>query len=210
MMVSNGAGLESSGVLCYIFGERRAARRAARSVHQNHRRSMRRTLLILGLALPLVSACASGGGMRPQYDRAAGTSTVSRDILDASPGGVPMRVTASYSWRGQGTPAPAQAAYLNFIARPRTDAGLQWRSNNQLRVLVDGEQRATYNGRYDGEARENGLYEHMVYHIPITDLSVLASASRVEGRIGQREFVLQGEELARLREFVEYVRGGGR
>lgn len=148
--------------------------------------------------------------MRPQYDRAAGNSTVSRDILDASSGRVPMRVTASYSWRGQGAPAPAQAAYLNFMAWPRTDAGWQWRSNNQLRVLVDGEQRATYNGRYDGEVQENGLYEHMVYQIPITDLSVLASAGRVEGRIGQREFVLQGEELARLREFVEYVRGGGR
>jgi hypothetical protein len=170
---------------------------------------MRRTLLILALALPLASACASGGGMRPQFDRAAGTSTVSRQILDSPSGQLPMRFTASYSWRGRGTPAPAQAAYLNFTTWPRTDAGWQWRSGNQLRVLVDGEQRATYNGRYDNEVLENSLYEHMVYQIPITDLSVLANADRVEGRIGQREFVLERAELARLREFVEYVRGGG-
>lgn len=169
---------------------------------------MRRTLLTVAFALPLVSACASGG-MRPQYDRQAGTTSVSRQILDAPSGQVPLRLTASYSWRGQGTPSPAQAAYLNFTAWPRTDAGWQWDDNNQLRVLVDGEQRATYNGRYDKEVQERGLYEHVVYQIPITDLAVLANASRVEGRIGRREFVLSRDELVRLREFVEYVRGGG-
>lgn len=170
--------------------------------------AMRRTLLTLALALPLVSACASGGGgMRPRYDAEAGTSSVSRQILDTSSGDVPLRLTATYSWRGRGAPAPAQAAILEFTASPRTNAGRRWQSNNQLRVVVDGEQRATYNGRYD--SRSDSPSEQMVYQIPITDLSVLADADRVEGRIGQREFVLGTEELARLRAFVAYVRGGG-
>jgi len=172
---------------------------------------MRRTLLTLALALPLLSACASGG-LKPRYDRVAGTTGLTQQILDTSgglsSGRFPMRITAYYGWRGQGAPAPAQAAFLNFTAWPRTAAGWQWLNNNRLQVLVDGEQRATYNGRYDSEIQQNNLYEHVVYQIPTTDLEVMANATRVEGRVGTRDFVLEGEELTRLREFVTYIRGG--
>ena len=70
------------------------------------------------------------------------------------------------------------------------------------------DKRATYNGRYDSDIQQNNLYEHVVYQIPITDLAVMANATRVEGRVGGRDFVLEGEELTRLREFVTYIRGG--
>lgn len=165
---------------------------------------MRRTLLILSLALPLLSACASGGGMRPRYDAAEGESNLEQVILQTPEG---MRLTARYSWRGRGEPAPAQNALLSFDVSPRGSADSQWRTNNQLQVLVDGEQRARYNGRYTsgGERRR---HENVTYQIPITDLSVIANAGRVEGRIGTREFVLERAQLERLRAFVDYVRGG--
>jgi hypothetical protein len=169
---------------------------------------MRRAFLTLALALPLLSACASGGGLRPRYDAAAGTTGVSQPIFETASEQFRMRMTADYNWRGQGAPTPAQAGYLNFTAWPRTAAGRQWQSNNQLRVVVDG-QRATYNGRYDSQSGE-GAYENMLYQIPITDLTVMSEATRIEGRIGTREFVLGPQELARLREFVAYVAGGGR
>jgi hypothetical protein len=165
---------------------------------------MRRTLLMLAVTLPLVSACASGG-MRPQYDAEAGESRVEQVILQTPEG---VRVSARYEWRGRGTPAPAQNALLSFDAYPRGSAEGQWRSNNQLQVSVDG-QRARYNGRYSSGDEGGRRHENMLYQIPITDLSVLANATRVEGRIGTREFVLQRGELARLRAFVDYVSGGG-
>ncbi|HEX2210538.1 MAG TPA: hypothetical protein VHG93_22855 [Longimicrobium sp.] len=168
---------------------------------------MRSTLLTLALALPLLSACASGGGMRPRYDAAAGQTNLERVILE-TPGGAadarPLRLTARYSWRGQGAPSPAPHAYLSFDAWPRE--GWPWRSENQLQVTVDG-QRARYNGRYDSET-EGARHENVLYQIPIGDLDVMANATRVEGRIGARNFVLQGEALARLRAFVEYIQGG--
>lgn len=163
---------------------------------------MRRTLLILTLSLPLLTACASaGGGMRPRYDAAAGESNVEQVILQTPQG---VRMTARYSWEGRGAPAPAQNALLSFDA-PRGGTDTQWRTNNQLQVTLDG-QRARYNGRYSGGG-ERGA-ENVLYQIPITDLAVIADAARVEGRIGTREFVLAGAELARLRAFVDYVRGG--
>ncbi len=172
---------------------------------------MRRTILTLALALPLVSACASGG-MQPRFDRVSGQTNLQQTILKTS-GGLtggrfPMTVNARYSWRGQGAPAPAQFAYLSFSTWPRTDAGWQWRSDNQLRVVVDGEQRATYNGRYSGDTQKDGLYENVTYQIPIGDLVVMSAATRVEGRIGAREFTFDGADLAKLREFVTYIRGG--
>jgi hypothetical protein len=172
---------------------------------------MRRTLLTAALTLPLLSACASGG-MKPRYDRVSGQTSLSQTILKTS-GGLtggrfPMTVNARYSWRGQGAPAPAPYAYLSFNGWPRMDAGWQWLNNNQLQLLVDGEQRATYNGRYSGDIQKDGLYENVTYQIPITDLDVMANATRIEGRIGAREFTLEGEDLVRLREFVTYIRGG--
>jgi hypothetical protein len=172
---------------------------------------MRRTLLTLALALPLVTACASGGGggMRPRYDSAAGQTNLEQLILQTSGGGsdaAPMRVTARYSWRGQGTPAPAPHAYLSFDAWPQGTAW-PWRSDNQLQVTVDG-QRARYNGRYDSETQEGRRHENVTYQIPIGDLAVIAEAGRIEGRIGPRSFTLEAADLARLREFVTYIRGG--
>ena len=172
---------------------------------------MRRTLLTLALALPLVSACASGGGggMRPRYDPAAGQTNLEQLILQTPGGGsdaAPMRVTARYSWRGQGTPAPAPHAYLSFDAWPQGNAW-PWRSENQLQVTVEG-QRARYNGRYDSETQDGRRHENMVYQIPIGDLAVMAESGRIEGRIGPRSFVFEGADLARLREFVTYIRGG--
>jgi hypothetical protein len=167
-------------------------------------KQMRRTLLILALSLPLLSACASGGGgMRPRYDASEGESNVEQVILQTPEG---VRMTARYSWQGRGAPAPAQNALLSFDA-PRGGTDSQWRTNNQLQVTVDG-QRARYNGRYSTAQGERGS-ENVLYQIPITDLSVIADATRVEGRIGRREFVLERAELARLRAFVAYVRGGG-
>lgn len=172
---------------------------------------MRRTLLIAVLALPLVSACASGG-MKPRYDRVAGQTNLEQVILNSSggltSGRFPLRVTARYSWRGQGTPAAAPYAWLSFSAWPRLDAGWQWLNNHQLQVLVDGEQRAAYNGRYSSDIQKDGLYENVVYQIPIGDLSVMANATRIEGRIGARDFVLEGDDLVKLREFVTYIQGG--
>lgn len=164
---------------------------------------MRRTVLIAALALPLLSACASGGGMRPQYDAAEGESSVEQVILQTPEG---MRMTARYSWEGRGTPAPAQNAQLSFDA-PRGGTDSQWRTNNQLQVSVDG-QRARYNGRYSSGDEGARGQENVLYQIPITDLAVIADAGRVEGRIGRREFVLERAQLERLRQFVEYVRGG--
>ena len=150
--------------------------------------------------------------MKPRYDRVAGQTNLQQTILKTSggltSGRFAMTVNARYSWRGQGAPAPAQFAYLSFNGWPRLDAGWQWLNNNQLQVLVDGEQRATYNGRYSGDIQKSGLYENVTYQIPIGDLAVMASATRVEGRIGQREFTLEGDELAKLRQFVDYIRGG--
>ena len=170
---------------------------------------MRRTLLTAALALPLLSACASGG-VKPRYDPAAGQSNLDQVILQ-TPGGTsdqgPVRMTARYSWRGRGTPDPAPHAYLSFDAFPRAEAGWPWRSENRLQVVVDG-QRATYNGRYDSETLPAGRHENVTYQIPIGDLAVLADATRVEGRIGPRSFTLQGESLAKLRAFVTYIRGG--
>lgn len=173
---------------------------------------MRRTLLTLALALPLVSACASaggGGGMKPRYDPAAGQTNLEQLILQTSGGGAdaaPMRVTARYSWRGQDTPAPAPHAYLSFDAWPQGSAS-PWRTDNQLQVMVGG-QRARYNGRYDNDTQDGRRHESMVYQIPIGDLAVIADAERIEGRIGPRSFVFEGADLARLREFVTYIRGG--
>jgi hypothetical protein len=65
------------------------------------------------LALPLLSACASGGGMRPRYDPEEGESNVEQLILQTPQG---MRMTARYSWEGRGAPAPAQSALLSFDA----------------------------------------------------------------------------------------------
>lgn len=172
-------------------------------VHVAQLKQMRRTLLILALSLPLLSACASGGGLRPRYDAAEGESNVEQVILQTPEG---MRMTARYSWEGRGAPAPAQNALLSFDA-PRGGADSQWRTNNQLQVTVDG-QRARYNGRYSSDGEGGRRHENVLYQIPISDLSVIADASRVEGRIGTREFVLQRAELARLRAFVNYVRGG--
>ena len=170
---------------------------------------MRRTLLTAALALPFLSACASGGGggMRPRYDAAAGQTTLERVIMEAPSGGAdarPLRLTARYSWRGQGTPSPAPHAYLSFEAWPRE--GWPWRGENQLQVTVDG-QRARYNGRYDSET-EGARHENVLYQIPIGDLGVMASATRVEGRIGSREFTMDRDELERLRAFVTYISGG--
>lgn len=164
---------------------------------------MRRTLLMLALSLPLLSACASGGGMRPRYDAAQGESSVEQVILQTPEG---MRLTARYSWEGRGAPAPAQNALLSFHA-PRGGTDSQWRTNNQLQVMVDG-QRARYNGRYSSGDEGGRGHENVLYQIPITDLSVIADATRVEGRIGRREFVLERPQLERLRQFIDYVRGG--
>jgi hypothetical protein len=171
---------------------------------------MRRTLLTLALALPLASACASGGGMRPRYDPAAGQTNLERLVLRTSAAtsdASQMQVSARYSWRGRGAPAPAPHAYLSFEAWPQASAGWPWRSENQLQVTVDG-QRARYNGRYTSETREDRRYENVTYQIPIGDLAVMAEATRVEGRIGARAFTFEGADLARLREFVAYIRGG--
>lgn len=188
-----------------------SSRRAGAPYTLHSRSTMRRTLLTLAVALPLLSACASsGGGMRPRYDPAAGQTNLEQLILQTSGGSSdasPMRMTARYSWRGQGTPAPAPHAYLSFDAWPQADAGWPWRSDNRLQVTVDG-QRARYNGRYDSETQESRRHENVVYQIPIGDLAVMAEAARVEGRIGPRSFTLEGAELARLREFVTYIRGG--
>jgi hypothetical protein len=170
---------------------------------------MRRTLLTLALALPLVSACASGGGgMRPRYDPEAGQTNLEQLILQTAGGSsdaAPMRVIARYSWRGQGTPAPAPHAYLSFDAWPQ--AGWPWRNDNQLQVTVEG-QRARYNGRYDSETLDGRRHENVIYQIPIGDLAVMAEAERIEGRIGPRNFTLEAGDLARLRDFVTYIRGG--
>ena len=72
--------------------------------------------------------------------------------------------------------------------------------------MVDG-QRARYNGRYDS-GTEGGRHENVLYQIPIGDLGVMASATRVEGRIGSREFTMDRDELERLRAFVTYISGG--
>jgi hypothetical protein len=169
---------------------------------------MRSTLLTIVIALPLLSACASGGGgMRPRYDAAAGQTNLERVILEA-PGGAadarPLRLTARYSWRGQGAPSPAPHAYLSLDAWPRE--GWPWRTQNQLQVTVDG-QRARYNGRYDS-GTEGGRHENVLYQIPITDLQVMANATRIEGRVGSREFTMDRDELERLGEFVTYISGG--
>jgi hypothetical protein len=148
--------------------------------------------------------------MRPRYDPAAGRTNLEQLILETPAGSSdasPMRVTARYSWRGQGTPEPAPHAYLSFDAWPRGDAGWPWRNDNQLQVTVEG-QRARYNGRYDSENQENRRHENVVYQIPIGDLAVMAGATRIEGRIGAREFTFEGADLARLREFVTYISGG--
>ncbi|HEX6371274.1 MAG TPA: hypothetical protein VF006_20315 [Longimicrobium sp.] len=173
---------------------------------------MRRTLLTAALALPILSACASGG-MKPRYDRVAGQTNLSQVILESNTGimesGTDMIVTARYSWRGQGTPSPAPYAWLSFTLRPSLTAGWQWLNNNQLQMLVDGEQRATYNGRYTGDVQSSSLYENVTYQIPITDLQVMANATRIEGRVGSREFTMDRGELTKLREFVTYISGGG-
>lgn len=142
--------------------------------------------------------------MRPRYDPAAGQSNLEQLILQTSDA-APMRVTARYSWRGQGTPDPAPHAYLSFDAWPQ--AGWPWRSENQLQVIVEG-QRARYNGRYDSDTQGDRRHENVTYQIPIGDLAVMADAGRIEGRIGARSFVFEGADLARLREFVTYIRGG--
>ena len=165
---------------------------------------MSRTLLILSLALPVLSACASGGGLRPRYDTAQGESNVEQVILQTPEG---LRLTAQYSWRGRGAPDPAQHALLSFDADARRGAESRWRTENRLEVLVDGEQRARYVGRYSGDDEGRRRRENVTYQIPITDLSVIANARRVEGRIGTRDFVLERPHLDRLRAFVEYVRG---
>lgn len=169
---------------------------------------MRRTLLIVALALPLLSACASGGGMRPRYDPAAGQTNLEETILQtagASTDAAPMRLVARYSWRGEGAPSPAPHAYINVDAYP--GAGWQWRENNQLQVTVDG-QRARYNGRYSNDTEGGRRHESVTYQIPITDLQVMANATRVEGRIGSREFTMGRGELEKLRAFVTYISGG--
>jgi hypothetical protein len=172
---------------------------------------MRRTLLTAALAIPLLSACASGG-MKPRYDRVAGQTNLQHRILESNTGmldvGTQMIVNARYSWRGQGTPSPAPYAWLSFSLTPSLSAGWQWLNNNQLQLLVDGEQRATYNGRYSSDIRTSDLWENVTYQIPITDLQVMANATRIEGRVGSREFTMGRDELARLKEFVTYISGG--
>jgi hypothetical protein len=146
--------------------------------------------------------------MRPRYDPAAGQTNLEQLILQTAAGGsdtAPIRVTARYSWRGQGTPDPAPHAYLTFDAWPQS--GWAWRSENQLQVTVEG-QRARYNGRYDSDTQGDRRHETVTYQIPIGDLAVMADAGRIEGRIGPRSFVFEGADLARLREFVTYIRGG--
>ncbi len=142
--------------------------------------------------------------MRPRYDPSAGQSNLEQLILQTSDA-TPMRVTARYSWRGQGTPDPAPHAYLSFDAWPQS--GWPWRSENQLQVTVEG-QRARYNGRYDSDTQGGRRHENVTYQIPIGDLAVMADADRIEGRIGPRSFTFEGADLARLREFVTYIRGG--
>ncbi|HEX5870817.1 MAG TPA: hypothetical protein VFY65_10395 [Longimicrobium sp.] len=172
---------------------------------------MRRTLLTAALAIPLLSACASGG-LKPRYDRVAGQTNLSQVVLESNTGmmetGTEMVVTARYSWRGQGTPSPAPYAWLSFSLRPSLAAGWQWLNNNQLQLLVDGEQRATYNGRYTSDIQTSSLYENVTYQIPITDLQVMANATRIEGRVGGREVTMDADELTRQREFVTYISGG--
>lgn len=171
---------------------------------------MRSTVLAAAIALPLLAACASGGGMRPRYDPSAGQTNLEETILQtpgASTDAAPMRLVARYSWRGQGAPSPAPHAYISVDAYPGGDAGWQWRENNQLQVTVDG-QRARYNGRYSNETEAGRRHETVTYQIPIGDLAVMAEAARVEGRVGSRQFAMGANELARLRAFVNYIRGG--
>src|SRR5688572_7909946 len=76
-------------------GAARTPRMGGTSYTSHNLKQMRRTLLILTLSLPLLSACASGGGMRPRYDAAEGESKVEQVILQTPQG---VRMTARYSW----------------------------------------------------------------------------------------------------------------
>ena len=58
------------------------------------------------------------------------------------------------------------------------------------------------------DIQTSSLYENVTYQIPITDLQVMAEATRIEGRVGAREFTMDRDELQRLREFVTYISGG--
>jgi hypothetical protein len=64
-----------------------------------------------------------------------------------------------------------------------------------------------YSGTYSNEIGRYNVVEVVDVVVAMEDLRAIAGAEKVEGRIGPKEFKLEGGSLNRLRAFVGYVTG---
>jgi hypothetical protein len=180
---------------------------------------MRRILMALALcALPLSAVAQrpprTPGGVHAEYDRFKRQTFVYSDIVESSGSKFavrltyPLRVRAFTAFNGVTIQPAPQSVYIRVGILPSLQEGWQILNGDRTVYLVlpDG-RTASYTGEYSNSIETSNLYEAVIFPIAVDDLMQLAQANKVEGRLGNREFKMEDDEIKKLRNFLEYVTG---
>jgi hypothetical protein len=180
---------------------------------------MRTILLAIALCAAPVAVEAQQAQAKPprgvnvQYDRIQNRTVVRSEILNAAQGMLslndyPIKIEVVTMFEG----TDVQAAPPGAIMRVRIEPGLSvgWKllnADRQLYLLLADGRRVAYSGTYSNEIGRYNVVEVVDVVVAMEDLRAIAGAAKVEGRIGPKDFKLEGGSLNRLRTFVGYVTG---
>jgi hypothetical protein len=180
---------------------------------------MRSILLALALCAAPLSAQAQQAQARPprgvnaQYDRIQNRTVVRSEILDAagsmlSVSDFPIKIEVVSMFEGTDVSAAPPGAMMRVRIEPGLSVG--WKLLNgdrQVYLLLADGRRVAYSGTYSNTVGRYNVVEVVDVVIAMEDLRAIASSEKVEGRIGPKQFKLEGASLNRLRAFVGYVSG---
>jgi hypothetical protein len=113
-----------------------------------------------------------------------------------------LAIGAAFGYQGS-TPLQTESAVLYFQSLA---ANLKYRNNQTLILLVDGERLARTADRYKEGIYEGMAAEDLYFDIDDKTLMRIASAKKVEGRLGQKEFELPKGVLEGLKELARRMK----
>lgn len=163
----------------------------------------------------VLSPTLKGGGLKSEYNKFT-DSTQLRTKTDTRAG---ASMTVEAAFLGRNAPADSIPTVFRFeLRQPQLSRAAistdyaQLSAESVLYLLLDGETRVALNGARYSSSVSNGyglvantLDERLVYPLSFEQLVQLASASKVELKIGPFDTTLAGKVLEGARDLVRYL-----
>lgn len=174
---------------------------------------MRSLVIAAAVLLVSVPADAQPGRSRllSQYDKRESCTTVQANVFRYGPRGRNLFTMDAFAMHLDTAPPPEpiREATFMFGAESGPDEDGFGGDDAVLSLVVDDSVALRYPARgtrpYPAQYLRGGTFERLYARIPAADLRRMARAARIRGKIGQREFALDGAQIGILRQLSDFM-----